>query len=98
MATFPEARDPIRDDTSRVEGFSDGVFAVAITVLVFDLRPARHAPGDLLRGLLGQWPVYVSYLASFLYVGVIWMNHHGAFTRIRRVDRSPAAAVTWASC
>ena len=38
MATFPDGRDPIRDDTSRVEGFSDGVFAVAITVLVFDLR------------------------------------------------------------
>jgi uncharacterized membrane protein len=88
MSTGLAEEDPEREDTSRVEGFSDAVFAVAITVLVFDLRPPREPPGHLLHGLLAQWPVYVSYLASFLYVGVIWMNHHAAFTRIRRVDRS----------
>jgi uncharacterized membrane protein len=76
-----------RYDTVRVEAFSDGVFAVAITLLAVDLVPPVHRPGDLLHALLDQWPVYVSFLASFLYVGVMWMNHHATFTRIRRMDR-----------
>jgi uncharacterized membrane protein len=74
-------------DTARLEAFSDGVFAVAITVLVFDLTTPPHRPGHLLHALLHQWPAYVSYLASFLYIGVLWMNHHATFKRIRGVDR-----------
>jgi uncharacterized membrane protein len=72
-------------ETTRVEAFSDGVLAIAITLLVLDL----HAPeqrGDFLRGLLEQAPVYVAYLASFAYIGVIWVNHHQLFTRIDAVD------------
>jgi uncharacterized membrane protein len=76
-----------RYDTVRVEAFSDGVFAVAITVLVFDLKTPEHERGELLRALLDQWPVYLSFLASFLYVGVLWMNHHATFARIARMDR-----------
>jgi uncharacterized membrane protein len=71
----------------RVEAFSDAVFAVAITVLVFDLKTPEHRPGKLLEALVDQWPVYVSFLASFLYVGVLWMNHHATFARIARMDR-----------
>jgi uncharacterized membrane protein len=74
-------------DTARVEAFSDAVFAVAMTVLVFNLTTPAHRPGHLLASLLHRWPVYVSYLASFVYVGVIWMNHHAAFMRIRSIDR-----------
>ena len=72
-------------ETSRVEAFSDGVLAIALTLLVLDLRaPTRR--GLMLHDLLIQWPVYVAYLASFAYVGVIWVNHHQLFTRITRVD------------
>lgn len=74
-------------DTGRVEAFSDGVFAIAVTLLVLDLKAPEHAPGQLLDGLLRQWPAYLGYLASFGYVAVIWLNHHQAFTAIRRVDR-----------
>jgi TMEM175 potassium channel family protein len=76
-----------RYDTVRVEAFSDAVFAVAMTVLAVELLPPEHQPGDLLHALLDQWPAYASFLASFLYVGVMWMNHHATFTRIRRMDR-----------
>jgi uncharacterized membrane protein len=69
-----------------VEAFSDGVFAVAMTVLVFDLTTPKHRPGHLLEKVLEQWPVYVSFLASFAYVGVFWMNHHATFARIARMD------------
>lgn len=72
-------------ETTRVEAFSDGVLAIAITLLVLDL----HAPeerGEFLRGLTDQLPVYVAYLASFAYIGVIWVNHHQLFTRIDVVD------------
>jgi Endosomal/lysosomal potassium channel TMEM175 len=56
-------------ESSRVEAFSDGVFAVAIKLLVLDLRaPVHH--GMMLHDLLAQWPAYVAYLASFTYVGV----------------------------
>jgi uncharacterized membrane protein len=74
-------------DTERVEAFSDGVFAIVITLLVLDLRAPEPAHGTLLAGLGRQWPAYVAYIASFSYVGVIWLNHHEAFSRIRRVNR-----------
>ncbi|MBV9729693.1 MAG: DUF1211 domain-containing protein [Pseudonocardiales bacterium] len=79
-------------DTSRVEAFSDGVFAVAITILALDMHTPVHRPGGLLPALLHQWPVYLGYLISFAYIGVIWLNHHQAFTRIRTIDRGLHAA------
>ena len=72
-------------ESSRVEAFSDGVFAIAVTLLVLDLRAPEHR-GTVLRDLLAQWPAYVAYLASFAYIGVIWVNHHQLFTRIARVS------------
>lgn len=74
-------------DTGRVEAFSDGVFAIVVTLLVLDLKEPEHAPGELLQALVKQWPAYLGYFASFLYVAVIWLNHHQAFVAIRRVDR-----------
>ncbi|MGH3853572.1 MAG: TMEM175 family protein [Pseudonocardiaceae bacterium] len=89
------AADPPRrlSHTNRVEAFSDGVLAVAITILVLDLRSPAHQPGELRTGLVRLWPGYLGYLASFLYVGVIWINHHAAFRRIRYLDR----ALSWAN-
>jgi uncharacterized membrane protein len=72
-------------DSARVEAFSDGVLAIVITLLVLDLR-APDQRGAMLHDLFAQWPAYVAYLASFGYVGVIWVNHHQLFTRIASVD------------
>lgn len=74
-------------DTGRVEAFSDGVFAIVVTLLVLDLKAPEHAPGELLDGLARQWPAYLGYFASFFYVAVIWLSHHQAFVAIRRVDK-----------
>jgi uncharacterized membrane protein len=74
-------------DTARVEAFSDGVFAIIITLLVLDLRKPEVGPGQLLSGLLQQWPTYLAYVTSFLYVGVVWQNHRAAFNRICLIDR-----------
>ncbi len=81
-----------RADTARLEAFSDGVFAVAITLLALDLRvpdPATlpHGPhGGLVPVLLGQWPVYLAYGLSFLTILIMWINHHNLFRLIRRTD------------
>ena len=75
-------------DTRRVEAFSDGVFAIAITLLVLDLHVPEFDPGRLLHDLGHLWGAYIAYVSSFLYIGVIWLNHHNAFTRIQRIDRN----------
>src|SRR5260370_36863907 len=71
----------------RVEAFSDGVFAVAATLLIFNIQIDKTAPGGLLAALLAAWPKYAAYVASFLTIGVMWMNHHGLFERIARLHR-----------
>jgi uncharacterized membrane protein len=79
-------------DTQRTETFSDGVFAIAITLLVLGLAPPHAPAGALLDGLIGLWPAYVAYVTSFTFIGVIWFNHHQAFTCVRFVDRGLHAA------
>lgn len=74
-------------DTGRAEAFSDGILAVIITLLVFELAPPDHEPGKLLEGLWRQWPLYLATATSFLYVAVVWTNHKAAFRRIRGIDR-----------
>jgi uncharacterized membrane protein len=76
-----------RSDTSRAVAFSDAVIAIVITLLVLDLRPPETEPGGLLPALLGEWPTYLAYAASYTYLAVIWLNHKAAFTRIREMDR-----------
>jgi uncharacterized membrane protein len=72
---------------NRLEAFSDGVFAVAITLLVIEIRPPELHEGErLLHALWEQWPSYVGYLVSFLNIGVIWLNHHRVFEQVVRVD------------
>jgi uncharacterized membrane protein len=82
-----EDREVLRSDTRRAEAFSDGVFAIVITLLVLDLRPPQVRPGQLLSGLIQQWPAYLAYVTSYIYVAVVWLNHRGAFKRIGHVDR-----------
>jgi TMEM175 potassium channel family protein len=72
-------------DTSRLETFSDGVFAIAITLLVLGIEVPP--PGTALGPeLLRLWPSYVAYAVSFLVIGAIWINHHATFRHIVRVD------------
>jgi uncharacterized membrane protein len=76
--------------TNRVEAFSDGVLAIAITLLVLDLvvPPKTSVPeGALGSRLAHQWPAYLAYLVSFMVIGIIWVNHHTVFAKVRLVDR-----------
>jgi uncharacterized membrane protein len=68
--------------TGRIEAFSDGVFAIAITLLVLDIRVPESEFDDLWRGILDQWPSYLSYATSFITIGGLWMAHHGIFRRL----------------
>jgi len=77
-------------DSKRAEAFSDGVFAIAITLLVLDLAvPARDrlAGRSLIRALGAEWPSYFAYLVSFAVIGIIWVNHHGLCGLVKRADR-----------
>ncbi|TDN92797.1 TMEM175 family protein [Microbacterium sp. BK668] len=75
-----------RSRPDRAIAFSDAIIAIVITLLVLDLRPPDTEEGDLLAGLLDEWPTYLAYAASYLYLAVIWMNHKAAFTRIGEMD------------
>src|ERR1700724_3497754 len=75
-------------DTDRLEAFSDGVLAITITLLVFGIVRPDYVSGHLLEQLLAQWANYVAFLASFLYVGIIWLNHRAVFSRVRYCNRS----------
>ncbi|HEX2355256.1 MAG TPA: TMEM175 family protein [Micromonosporaceae bacterium] len=81
--------DEAMTSSRRLEAFSDGVFAIAITLLVLDLAvpPREDSDGDLGAALAHQWPAYFAYLVSFLVIGIIWINHHTVFDRVRRIDR-----------
>jgi uncharacterized membrane protein len=74
--------------TNRLEAFSDGVFAIAITLLVLDIHVPEPGSGSLGHELLAQWPSYAAYVISFITIGIIWINHHAAFSRLRAVDHS----------
>jgi uncharacterized membrane protein len=74
----------------RTEAFSDGVFAIAITLLVLDLVvPSKVEASEhgLAHALAQEWPAYFAYLVSFLVIGIIWVNHHTVFNNVRLVDR-----------
>ena len=74
-------------ETARLETFSDGVFAIAATILVLELSVGGAKVGDLGSALLDLWPSYLAYVTSFLTIGIIWMNHHTLVETIERADR-----------
>ena len=74
-------------DTARAETFSDGVFAIAITLLILNVT-VHHSGGPLGHDLLRLWPSYLAYAISFLTIGIMWVNHHTIFRHIERVDRT----------
>jgi len=87
-----EAGDLPGRGTERVEAFSDGVFAIAITLLVLEIRVPTAAqlvsPDTLARALGELWPSYFGYALSFVTIGIMWMNHHNLFRYIRTVDHT----------
>ena len=67
----------------RLEAFSDGVIAIILTIMVLELKaPASADP----KRLLHEWPIFISYVISYFYVAVYWINHHHLFHRVKRVD------------
>jgi len=75
-------------ETARVEAFSDGVFAIAITLLILAVGIEQAlATGHLAHQLVELWPAYVAYAVSFLTIGIMWVNHHAVFRQFARVDR-----------
>jgi uncharacterized membrane protein len=75
-------------ETARIEAFSDGVFAIAITLLILEIRVPQPASGPLAPQLAKQWASYVSFVISFAFIGIMWINHHRLFTHIRRCDNT----------
>jgi uncharacterized membrane protein len=75
-------------DRSRLEAFSDGVFAVAITLLALDLAVGGPGDGTLAHKLASKWPSYLAYVISFFTIGIIWVNHHTLVQNIAVVDRT----------
>lgn len=76
--------------TRRVEAFSDGVFAIALTLLVLTVKVppvANISEEKLQQFLLEQWPTYLSYALSVVVIGIFWVAHHGVFNYIKRADR-----------
>ena len=81
-------------ETTRLEAFSDGVFAIAITLLALELKTPQFPEGQppassaLAASLLRQWPSYLAFLTSFFTVLVMWVHHHMIFKLVRRSDVS----------
>jgi uncharacterized membrane protein len=75
--------------TNRLESFSDGVIAVAITLLVLNISVPEPGPGRSLgHELAHMWPQYAAYVVSFITIGIIWINHHAMINRLRTADHS----------
>src|SRR5512143_3953494 len=78
-----------RKETGRIEAFSDGVFAIAVTLLVLGInvpKPAELGAGGLGSALLQLWPHYLAFVTSFATILALWVNHHRIFTFVRRSD------------
>jgi uncharacterized membrane protein len=78
---FGSERDP-----TRVVAFSDGVIAIAVTLLVLEIRPPQDTR-HLVHGLATLWPSYLAYSVTFMLIGQVWANHHVMFDQIRTADR-----------
>jgi uncharacterized membrane protein len=77
-------------ERDRLAAFTDGVLAIIVTIMVLEMRPPH---GATLDHLLALWPVFLSYVLSFVYIGIYWNNHHHFFNLVPKVD----GAVLWAN-
>ena len=76
------------EGTTRLETFSDGVFAIAATLLVLEFSVGATSGPQLGHALLELWPSYLAYATSFLTIGIIWINHHYCVQTLARSDRT----------
>jgi uncharacterized membrane protein len=73
------------NETARIEAFSDGIFSIAATLLVLELkRPAANLP--FWTGMFQMWPGFISFVLSFFFIGIMWINHHRLFVHIKKAD------------
>jgi uncharacterized membrane protein len=75
---------------NRFEAFSDGIFAIAMTILVIEIKIpdlSQATPSNAVSALVHTWPHILSFITSFLVIGVVWLNHHALFHFVKRVDR-----------
>ncbi len=72
----------------RIEAFSDGVFAIAITLLILEVKVPHPGEHGLWHELAQLWPSYLAFFTSFLTIGIVWINHHAQFDRFASVDRT----------
>lgn len=91
LLTLKPAPDDAAMNTTRLEAFSDGVIAIVITIMVLDLK-VPHGSGTFAE-LLQLWPVFFSYVLSFVYVGIYWCNHHHLMQTVQRVN----GGILWAN-
>jgi len=73
--------------TQRLEAFSDGVIAIAITLLVLTLEVPKAKSGGLFDALVDDWTSFAAFILSFVVIGIMWVSHHSMFERIATVDR-----------
>jgi TMEM175 potassium channel family protein len=73
-------------ETARLEAFADGVFAIAATLLILDVKLPGH--GSVEHQLAHAWPSYGTYALAFMTIGILWINHHTVFRQIQRTDRT----------
>jgi uncharacterized membrane protein len=74
----------MQSETKRVEAFSDAVFAIAITLLILEIKVPTQNQGRLADLLLRQWPSYLAFITSFAYIGILWISHHRMFNHITK--------------
>jgi TMEM175 potassium channel family protein len=79
-------------ETNRLEAFSDGVFAIAVTLLILEVRLPDLDGAPLSDRLLRAWPGYVGFVISFVTIGIMWANHHGIFGLIHRTSHGLVVA------
>jgi uncharacterized membrane protein len=73
---------------NRVEALTDGVFAIAMTLMIFNIRVPSGPPAQMPHRLLALWPSFMSYAVSFIVLGIYWIGHHNHFHTLRRTDRN----------
>jgi uncharacterized membrane protein len=88
MAEDQRVGAPLGSDTGRLETFADGVLAIAITLLILEIKVPEVPGGSLAAELKHQWPSYAGYAVSFLTIGVMWVNHHHMFRLIERTNHA----------
>jgi uncharacterized membrane protein len=89
MAVFGLGQTGEAKETQRLEAFSDGIFAIAVTLLILEIRvPVVEGKDALWDSLRGLWPAYLAYATSFATILITWINHHAVFRLITRSDQT----------